>query len=75
MDPAKAFAQVALAEFVPVRGVAHLITSLGCFLDVQSRRVFVAALCMQPPDRIPQPGEAVTLHVSRAYAKQEGLVE
>ena len=22
---------------------------------------------MQPPDRIPQPGEAVTLHVSRAY--------
>jgi hypothetical protein len=74
MDPAETFAQDPLAEFVPVRGVVHLTTSFGVFLDVQSRRVFVGALCMQTPHRIPQPGEPVTLHVSRPYAKQEGLV-
>jgi hypothetical protein len=74
MDLAKTFAQDALAEFVPVHGVVHLVTSLGVFLHVQSRRVFVGALCMQTPDRIPQPGENVTLHVSRPYAEQQGLV-
>jgi len=74
VDPAKTFAQDLPAEFVSIRGVVHLTTSFGVFLDVQSRRVFVGALCMQTPDRIPQPGGSVTLHVSRPYAKQEGLV-
>jgi hypothetical protein len=66
--------QDALGGFVPVRGEVNLVTDLGVFLTVQSRRVFVAALCMQTPNRIPQPGEAVTLHVSRPYAEQQGLV-
>ena len=71
---AKTSEQNALAEFVPIHGEVHLVTDFGVFLQVQNRRVFVAVLCMQPPDRVPQPGEAVTLHVSRAYAKHEGLV-
>jgi hypothetical protein len=74
MDLAKTFAQDALAEFVPVRGVVHLVTDMGVFLTVQGQRVFVAALSMQTPKRIPQPGEAVTLHVSRPYAEQQGFV-
>src|SRR4029078_3708160 len=56
VDPAKTFAQDLPAEFVSIRGVVHLTTSFGVFLDVQSRRVFVGALCMQTPDRIPQHG-------------------
>jgi hypothetical protein len=75
MELTKTFAQDALAEFVPVHGVVHLVTSLGVFLDVQSQRVFVGTLCMlQMPDRIPGPGDPVTLHVSRPYAEQQGLV-
>jgi hypothetical protein len=75
MDLTKPVPQHPLAEFVPVRGVVHLMTSLGVFLDIESRRIFVGALCMlQMPDRIVGPGEPVTLHVSRSYAKQEGLV-
>jgi len=74
MALAKTFAQDALAEFIPVRDVVHLVTDMGVFVTVQSRRVFVAALCMHTPKRIPQPGEAVTLHVSRPYAEQQGLV-
>ena len=47
MDLAKTSAQDPLAEFVPLRSVVHLVTDMGVFLTVQSRRVFVAALCMQ----------------------------
>ena len=75
MDFAKTFAQDPLAEFVPIRGVVHLMTSLGVFFDVESRRIFVGARCMlQMPHRILGPGEPVTLHVSRSYAEQEMFV-
>ena len=74
MDFAKTVPQDTLAEFVPVRGAIHLMTSLGVFLDVEGRRIFVGALSMlQMPDRL-GPGEPVTLHVSRPYAQQEGFV-
>jgi hypothetical protein len=52
----------------------HLGTQFGVFLNFQSRIVFVSFYSMQKPDRISQPGEAVTLHVSRPYARQEGLI-
>jgi hypothetical protein len=63
-----------VGAFVQVRGVVHLETEFGVFLNFQSRTVFVSVYCMQKPDRISQPGEDVTLHVSRSYAKQEGLI-
>jgi len=57
----------------PVRGAtSHDLARV--LLDVESRTIFVGALCMLPmPDRL-GPGEPVTLHVSRPYAEQEGLV-
>jgi len=74
MDPAKTVAQDPMSEFVSVLGVVHRVSSFGVFLELESRRVFVPILRMQPPARVLQPGETVTLHVSRSYAEQEMLV-
>jgi hypothetical protein len=60
--------------FVPIKGVIHLITSLGVFLDVEDRRVFVGIHCMQPIDERLEPGATVTLQVVRSFAEQERLV-
>ena len=51
MDPAKTFAQDLPAEFAPIRREVQLVTSLGIFLSVQSRQVFVGAYWMKKPDR------------------------
>ena len=62
-------------DLVPIEGQLVEVTQLGVFLIVQSRRIFVGALCMrQMPDRRLQPGETVTLDVSRNFVEQEGLV-
>jgi len=68
------FEQDAFDDFVSVRGEVQLVTDLGVSLTVQSRRLFVGALCMQPPDRILEVGKAATLRVLRSFAQQVGLV-
>jgi hypothetical protein len=61
-------------DFVPITGVVHHSTTLGVFLDVENRRVFIPANCTSTPSRVFAPGEAVTLEVVRWFAKQEGLI-
>ncbi len=62
-------------DFVPIEGQLVEVSQLGVFLIIQSRRIFVGALCMrQMPDRKLQPGETVTLDVSRKLVEREGLV-
>ena len=62
-------------DFVPIEGQLVEVTQLGVFLFVQSRRIFVGTLCLlQMPDRRLQPGETVTLDVSRHFVEREGLV-
>jgi hypothetical protein len=67
--------QDAVGDFVPIRGELEQVSQLGVFLIVQSRRIFVEASYMQQrPDQALWPGEAVTLNVSRNFARREGLV-
>jgi hypothetical protein len=61
-------------DFVSIEGVVHHVTSLGIFLDIHGRRVFVGQNCMEPLEQPPKPGETVTLRVPRWFARQEGLV-
>ena len=61
-------------DFVPIVGVIHHVTSLGVFLDVGDRRVFVGRHCMEPLAPPLEAGETATLRVYRWYAVQEGLV-
>jgi hypothetical protein len=65
-----------LEDLVSVEGVVHLATTLGVFLDIQGRRIFVPVNCMETPSQVRtfKPGETVTLQVVRRYAEQEGLV-
>jgi hypothetical protein len=60
-------------ELVTVVGVVHHVTSLGVFLDVGDRRVFVGRNCMEPVAPPPEAGEPATLRVQRWFAVQEGL--
>ena len=61
-------------NFVPITGVVYQATSLGVFLDVGDRRVFIPRNCMSAPSRVFVPGETVTVEVLRWFAKQEGLI-
>jgi len=61
-------------NFVPITGVVYQPTSLGVFLDVGDRRVFIPANCMSMPSRVFAPGETVTVEVLRWFGKQEGLI-
>ena len=61
-------------NFVPITGVVYQATSLGVFLDVGDRRVFIPANCISMPSRVFAPGETVTVEVLRWFAKQEGLI-
>ena len=60
-------------DLVTVVGVVHQVTSLGVFLNVVDRRVFVGRNCMEPLAPLPEAGEPATLRVYRWFAKQEGL--
>ena len=60
-------------DLVTVVGVVYQVTSLGVFLDVRDRRVFVGHNCMEPLAARPEAGEPATLRVYRWFAKQEGL--
>jgi hypothetical protein len=61
-------------ELIPVRGVVHLYTSLGVFLDENGRRIFVPSGQTRSPLRGLTTGDVVTLYVNRDYALREGLV-
>jgi hypothetical protein len=65
---------VAAGDFISLEGVVHLHTDLGVFLDLEDRRVFIAAQCMVPVYRPLRSDESVILQVTRTYAEQEGLV-
>jgi hypothetical protein len=61
--------------YVLVSGVVHLHTSLGMFLDVGERRVFLPELyCGDASLRRFAPGEVVTLQVVRSFAEEEKLI-
>jgi hypothetical protein len=61
-------------DLVTLVGVVHQVTSLGVFLDVGDRRVFVGRNCMELLAPPLEPGEPATLRVYLWFAKQEGLV-
>jgi hypothetical protein len=61
-------------EFVLVVGVVYRRTSLGVFLDVVDRCVFIPANCTSTPSVRFRPGETVKMAVLRSFAEQEELV-
>ena len=60
-------------DFVPLIGVVHLSTSLGVFLDIQDRRVFIPANCTAAPTQVFEVGEPATVLVLPRFAEQEGF--
>jgi hypothetical protein len=61
-------------DFVPVIGVVEHQTSLGVFLEVAQRRVFIPVNCTSAPSQIFEAGEPATIMVLRRFAQQERLV-
>jgi hypothetical protein len=61
-------------DFVPVIGVVHHQTSLGVFLEVAQRRVFIPANCTTTPSQVFEVGEPVTIWVLRRFAEPERLI-
>jgi hypothetical protein len=57
----------------PVRGIVHLSTELGVFVDVRGRRVFVPSNQTLSALRRLKPGKVVTLQINRNFALREGL--
>jgi hypothetical protein len=54
--------------------VIYLHTSLGVFLDTESRRAFIPDLQMLAAPRRLTPGETATIFVRQSYANKEGLL-
>jgi hypothetical protein len=61
-------------DFVPVIGVIHLHTSLGTFLDVGERRIFVPQLYTSTLLRRYTPGERIAVQLLRSFAEEEKLI-
>jgi hypothetical protein len=61
-------------DFVPLIGVVHLSTSLGVFLDIQARRVFIPANFTAARTQVFEAGEPATILVLRRFAEQERLI-
>ena len=61
-------------DFVPVIGVIHLHTSLGTFLDVGERRIFVPQFFSSTLLRRYMPGERIAVQLLRSFAEQEKLI-
>jgi hypothetical protein len=57
-----------------VSGVVRLHTSLGAYLDVGERRIFVPQFYTRTLLRLFVPGESVTLQVLRSFAEEEKLI-
>ena len=60
-----------LEDLFTIVGVIHHVTSLGVFLDVGDRRVFVGQALMEPLAQPLTPGEPATLRVQRWFARQK----
>jgi hypothetical protein len=60
--------------FVLVTGVVRLHTSLGAYLDVGERQIFVPQVYTRTPLRLFIPGESVTLQLLRKFAEEEKLI-
>jgi|KBSSwiStaDraftv2_1062776.scaffolds.fasta_scaffold3720409_2 hypothetical protein len=61
-------------DFVPVIGVIHLHTSLGTFLDVGERRIFVPQFFSSTLLRRYMPGERIAVQLLRSFAEEEKLI-
>ena len=61
-------------DFVPVIGVIHLHTSLGTFLDVGERRIFVPQFYTSTLLRRYAPGERIAVQLLRSFAEEEKLI-
>lgn len=61
-------------NFLPVTGIVHHQTSLGVFLEVARRRVFVPINCMSAPSAVFEAGEPAVISVLRSFAEQERLI-
>ena len=61
-------------QFVSVTGMIHLHTSLGVFLDVGERRVFVPQAFTSTLLRRYAPREVVVVQVLRSFAEEERLM-
>jgi hypothetical protein len=62
-------------DFVPITGIVVHCTSLGIFLEIAGRGVFIPANCTSTPSQSFRPGEAVTLLLVGRFAEREGPVE
>ena len=74
-EPAPQSLHMHADDFVKVTGFVDHCTSLGIFLDVAGRRVFIPGNCSATPSQTYQPGDPVTLLVVRRLAEREELVE
>jgi len=61
-------------DFVSVIGVIHLHTSLGTFLEVGDRRIFVPQLYTSTLLRRYAPGERIAVQLLRSFAEEEKLI-
>ena len=61
-------------DFVPVIGVIHLHTSLGTFLDIGERRIFVPQFFTSTLLRRYMPGERIAVQLLRSFAEEEKLI-
>jgi hypothetical protein len=61
-------------NFVPITGLVHNQTSLGVFIEIARRRVFVPSNCMSSPSAGFEAGEPAVLLVLRRFAEQERLI-
>jgi hypothetical protein len=80
---ASGYASAALSGFamadcgrseISVEGVVYLYSTLGLFLDVAGRLVFIPANFVSPLPEELRRGEAVTLRLPGSYAERKGLV-
>jgi hypothetical protein len=61
-------------DFVSVVGVIHLHTSLGTFLDIGERRIFVPEFYTSTLLRRYTPGERIAVQLLRSFAEEEKLI-
>jgi hypothetical protein len=62
-------------DFVPIENCwVSRATSLGLFVIVEGKRVFVPVTFIHYKDLSYTPGDVVTLQVLRSYAEQERLI-
>jgi hypothetical protein len=61
-------------DFVPITGLLDLFTTLGVFIQIEGRRVYLPDTCMLTTARKFSRGEIVTIEILRSVAEREGLI-